>query len=179
MTCPQKLWYIQSRNTTFPTVNFQNPFSELILTNSLLHRFENFPGILLAVRLLVSRAGAFQSPISPTYQQAVAKMKEKMERCRVFLLLLFLADGKALEIRHGAVVALNFVDETLVPPLARGHCGRLSSSTPSSRRVHYSLICESAHLDGERAGNDLATRVGTPEVHQRGASGPMPERWSI
>ena len=134
------------------------------------------PGILLAARLLVSRAGAPQGPISPTYQQAGAKMKKKRESFRCFLLLLFLAGEKKVEIRHGTVVVFDFVGETLLPPLAQGHCGRLSSSTPSSGRVHYSLICESAHFDSKRTDNDLATRVGTPRIHQRGASSPMPER---
>ena len=137
------------------------------------------PGILLATRLLVSRAGAPQGPISPTYQQAGAKMKKKRESFRCFLLLLFLAGEKKVEIRHGTVVVFDFVGETLLPPLAQGHCGRLSSSTPSSGRVHYSLICESAHFDSKRTDNDLATRVGTPRIHQRGASSPMPERWYI
>ena len=137
------------------------------------------PGILLATRLLVSRAGAPQGPISPTYQQAGAKMKKKRESFRCFLLLLFLAGEKKVEIRHGVVVAFDFVDETLLRPLAHGHCGRLSSSMSSSRRVHYSLICESAHFDSKRTDNDLATRVGTPRIHQRGASSPMPERWYI
>jgi len=37
------------------------------------------PGILLAARLLVSRAGAPQDPISPTYQQAGATPNEDRE----------------------------------------------------------------------------------------------------
>ena len=134
------------------------------------------PGILLAARLLVSRAGGPLGPISPTYQQAGAKMKKKKERFRCFLLLLFLTGDRKVEIRHGTVVAFDFVGETLLRPLAQGHCGRLSSSTSSSRRVHYSLICESAHFNSKRTDNDLATRVGPPRVHQRGASSPMPER---
>ena len=103
-------------------------------------------------------------------------MKKKRENFLNFLLLLFLSGKNAVEIRHGVVVALNFAGETLLRPLAHGHCGRLSSSAPSSRRAHHSLICESANFDSNRTDNDLATRVGTPGVHQRGAISPMPER---
>ena len=101
----------------------------------------------------------------------------KEDKIRFFLLLLFLCNSVAgLENRHGAVVAFDFVDGALLPPLAQGHCWRLSSSASSSGRVHYSLICESANLTGKRTDNDLATRVGTPRVHQCGAISPMPER---
>ena len=104
-------------------------------------------------------------------------MEMKEDKIRFFLLLLFLCNSVAgLENRHGAVVAFDFVDETLLRPLAKGHFGRLSSSASSSWCVHYSLICESANLTGKRTDNDLATRVGTPKVHQCGAISPMPER---
>ena len=137
------------------------------------------PGILLAARSLVSRAGALKGPTSPTYQQRGANMKENKDRFRIFLLLLFLRPQKKVEVRHGAVVAFTLWTRPYCRPLAKGHDGRLSSSTSSSRRVHYSLICTSAFLKSKRAGNDLATRVGTPRLHERGADGPMPERRSI
>ena len=135
------------------------------------------PGILLAARLLVTRAGGSSAPISTSYQQAGAKMKKREERIRCFLLLLFLWRSLGLEIRHGAVVAFDLWTRPLCNPLASGHCLRLGASTSSSRRVHYSLICESARCATERTGNDLATRVGAPRIHKRGADSPMPERW--
>ena len=103
------------------------------------------PGILLAVRMLTGRAGAPPSPPSPTCQHAEANMKSKSERSLCFLLLLFLCRrARALEIRHGAVVAFDLWTRPYCSPLAQGHYGRLGSSASPSVRVHHSLICRSA-----------------------------------
>ena len=99
------------------------------------------PGILLAVRMLVSRAGATQGPISPTYQHAGANQM-KRENNRSFLLLLFLTTTAALEFRHGAVVAFQFADVSV-----RFRLGDKPISGDSERprqlreRDHYGLIC--------------------------------------
>ena len=138
------------------------------------------PGIILVARLLVSRAGGLPSPRSPTYQQAETKMKSERENFRCFLLLLFLfRRAETVEIRHGTVVAYDLRTRPCSRPLAHGHFGRLGASASPSRRVHHSLTCRSAKLAVERTGNDLATRVGAPRVHQRGADSPMPERMVI
>ena len=138
------------------------------------------PGIILVARLLVSRAGGIKSPQSPTYQQAEAKMKSEREKIPCFLLLLFLSRRAGrVEIRHGTVVAFDLRARPCCRPLAHGHWIRLGATASPSRRVHHSLICRSAKLAVKRTGNDLATRVGAPRVHQRGADSPMPERMVI
>ena len=138
------------------------------------------PGIILVARLLVSRAGGHPSPRSPTYQQAEAKMKSEREKFRCFLLLLFLCRRAGMvEIRHGTVVAFDLRTRPCCDPVAHGHWIRLGASASPSRRVHHSLTCRSARLPAKRTGNDLATRVGAPGVHQRGADSPMPERMAI
>ena len=138
------------------------------------------PGIILVARLLVSRAGGIKSPQSPTYQQAEAKMKSEREKILCFLLLLFLSRRAGrVEIRHGTVVAFDLRARPCSRPLAHGHWIRLGATASPSRRVHHSLICRSAKLAVKRTGNDLATRVGAPRVHQRGADSPMPERMVI
>ena len=138
------------------------------------------PGIILVARLLVSRAGGIKSPQSPTYQQAETKMKSEREKILCFLLLLFLSRRAGrVEIRHGTVVAFDLRARPCCRPLAHGHWIRLGATASPSRRVHHSLICRSAKLAVKRTGNDLATRVGAPRVHQRGADSPMPERMVI
>lgn len=138
------------------------------------------PGIILVARLLVSRAGGIKSPQSPTYQQAEAKMKSEREKILCFLLLLFLSRRAGrVEIRHGTVVAFDLRARPCCRPLAHGHWIRLGATASPSRRVHHSLICRSAKLAVKRTGNDLATRVGAPRVHQHGADSPMPERMAI
>ena len=138
------------------------------------------PGIILVARLLVSRAGGIKSPQSPTYQQAEAKMKSEREKILCFLLLLFLSRRAGrVEIRHGTVVAFDLRARPCCRPLAHGHWIRLGATASPSRRVHHSLTCRSAKLAVKRTGNDLATRVGAPRVHQRGADSPMPERMVI
>ena len=137
------------------------------------------PGILLVARLWVTRAGGLKAPISPSYQQAGANMKRRRDQILNFLLLLFLTRAITMEIRHGVMVSFDLWTRPLCYPLASGHWIRLGSSTASSRRVHYSLICTSASPTDKRIGNDLATRIGASGVHQPGATSPMPERWYI
>ena len=108
------------------------------------------PGILLAARLLVSRAGALQGPISPTYQHAGANQM-KRENHRSFLLLLFLTATAPVEFRYGAVIAFQFADVSVRLPL-----GHKAMSADSERprqlreRDHYGLICSQRRFSRSR-----------------------------
>ena len=88
------------------------------------------PGILLAARMFVSRAGGLKSPLSPTYEQPG-------DRTMKFFLLLFLI---TVEPRHRTVVGYAFVDTSVASHLwLMGHCGRLGASTPFRRHARYRL----------------------------------------
>ena len=135
------------------------------------------PGILSAVRLLVSRARAPQGPISPTYQQAGAKMK-KRENHRSFLLLLFLAATTMVEFRYGAVVAFQFADASVkVGPWQQGHHIRLGASAPTSRARPLWLDLQPAQIYPiTRAGNDVQPGLERFRHLKRGTTVPIPER---
>ena len=108
------------------------------------------PGILLAARLLASRAGALQGPISPTCQHAGANQM-KRENHRSFLLLLFLTATAPVEFRYGAVVAFQFADVSVRLPL--GHKAMPADSERPRQlreRDHYGLICSQRRFNRSR-----------------------------
>ena len=132
------------------------------------------PGILLAARLLVSRAGALQGPVSPTYQQAEANQM-KRENHRNFLLLLFLT---GIEFRHGAVVAFRFANVSIKSPLGN-KANPPDSERPRQlrKRAHYGLICSLRRFDRSR-GRAMMSQPGLERFRQlkHGATVPIPER---
>lgn len=135
------------------------------------------PGILLAARLLVSRAGAPQGPVSPTYQQAGANQM-KRENHRSFLLLLFLAATASVEFRHGAVVAFRFADVSVRQPLGNKAMPADSERPRQLReRAHYGLICGPQRLFTIlRSGNDVQPGLERFRHLKRGTTVPIPER---
>ena len=135
------------------------------------------PGILLAARLLVSRAGAPQGPISPTYQQAGANQM-KRENHRSFLLLLFLVATATVEFRYGAVVAFRFADASVW--FALGNKAKPADSERPRQlreRAHYGLICGPQRLSTIlRSGNDVQPGLERFRHLKRGTTVPIPER---
>ena len=137
-------------------------------------RPRGIPGILLAVRSLVTRAGAPQGPISPSYQQRKAN-EMKREKHRSFLLLLFLIaatveqSGRSdtlahpeLEFRYGDVIAFQFVDGSVrwFPwPMAMFE----DSERPRQlrKRVPYSMICRPDRFRSLKDGQESHARIGT------------------
>ena len=146
-------------------------------TNAVYAAHEYAPGILLAARLLVSRAGAPQGPISPTYQQAGANQM-KRENHRSFLLLLFLAATAMVEFRYGVVVAFRFADASVRPPLGNKAMPEDSERPRQLRkRAHYGLICSPQRLSTIlRAGNDVQPGLERFRHLKRGTTVPIPER---
>ena len=115
-------------------------------------RWNAAPGILLAARLFVSRAGGHQSPRSPTYEQAGDRTME-------FFLLLFLAGGAVrVETRHRAMVGYALVDASVASaPWPKGHSGRLGASTSFRSHARYWLDLDAAQVRAgfPRRANDL------------------------
>ena len=135
------------------------------------------PGILLAARLLVSRAGAPQGPVSPTYQQAGANQMKRVNH-RSFLLLLFLAATASVEFRYGAVVAFRFADVSVRQPLGNKAMPADSERPRQLReRAHYGLICGPQRLSTIlRSGNDVQPGLERFRHLKRGTTVPIPER---
>ena len=128
-------------------------------------------GILLAIRLFVSRAGGHQSPQSPTYEQAGDRTME-------FFLLLFLTHGAiVVETRHRAVVGYAFVDAPVpCDTWPMGHYRRRGASTPFRRHARYGLDLGVArvHAGFSRRANHLPPVQGCHRPSDNQHHGTMP-----
>ena len=123
---------------------------------------------------MVTRAGAPQGPISPSYQQRKAN-EMKREKHRSFLLLLFLIatmversnrrdelSHPELEFRHGDVIAFRFVDGSFrFFPWLTAMFGDSERPRQLRKRVPYSMICCPERSRHQKDGQESHARIGT------------------